>query len=284
MGKKKSNLIPIEKHKKVIRLEDRGRERVLKRGAVFFGILAVVCVLYCAGIGLYMGYGTKFFLIWGVMGIAFGGIALLCGKPAWRRKIPMPLIRLFWICFGIGLAVLILVEGLIISRCGAKANNGADYVIVLGAQWKTNGPSMVLKYRLDKALEYLQINPDAKVIVSGGRGSNEPISEAEGMYGYLVEHGIAKERILKEDTSTNTFENLRNSGALLDKAQDEVVIVTNDFHVFRAERLAKAQGFQKVQGLAANSYPPMQVHNLFREFFGVVKDFLMGNLVYWEGR
>lgn len=281
-GRERSELVPFEKNKKVIRLEDRGRERELIFGEFFFGILAFYCLLYFAGIGLFVGYGTRFFLIWGAIGIVFGGIAFLCAKPSVRRKIPVGLIRLFWICFGVGLAIFLLVEGLILSRSGAQGAQGADYVIVLGAQWRTSGPSRVLKYRLDKALEYWLQNPDAKVIVSGGQGANEPIAEADGMFAYLVQEGIPAEQILIENRSVNTYENLRFSGELLDKEQAKVVIVTNDFHVFRAEKLAQAQGYRNVCGIAAPSYALMQPNNLLREFFGVTKDFLMGNLLSWD--
>ncbi len=282
MGKKKGEIVPFEKHKRVIRLEDRGKERKLEFGGWLFGILGVLCAAYCAGIGLFLGYGTLFFLIWGVLGICFGLISLFCFKPALRRKLPAWFIKFFWICFGIALAIFLMVEGLILSRTNARAKDGADVVIVLGAQWKNNGPSMVLKYRLDAAVHYLRVNREAKVIVSGGKGANEPISEADGMYGYLVAQGISADRIIKEDKSTNTYENLGNSARLLNKEEDKVVIITNDFHLFRAEKLAKAQGYKHVSGWAADSYPPMQIHNLMREFFGVVKDFLMGNLTYWE--
>lgn len=282
MGKRGGKVIPAERQKKVIRLEDRGRERKLVGAAWTFGILAVLCVAYCVGIGLFIGYGTYFFLIWGVMGAVFGLISLLCAKPALRRRIPLSLMRLFWTCFGIGLAILLAVEGMILSRCQARGAGAADYVIVLGAQWKTSGPSKVLQYRLDETLEYLQWNPDTMVIVSGGQGPGEPIAEAEGMASYLIRAGIAPERILQENTSQNTYENLKNSALFLDKKEDTVVIVTNNFHVFRAERLARGLGYAKATGQAADSYPPMQIHNLFREFFGVVKDFFMGNMIYWE--
>lgn len=279
---KKKNLIPLEKYKRVIHVEDRGRERELKAGKLLFGIVGILCLLYCLGIRLFMGFGTSFYLIWAVMGLGCEVVAFLCAKPAIRRKIPLWILRLFWVCFGTGLALLLMVEGLVLSRCGAKADNGADYVIVLGAQWRSSGPSRVLKYRLDAAKEYLVNNPETKVIVSGGQGANEPIAEADGMRDWLLAAGIEKDRILVENTSVNTYENLRNCASLIDKETAQVVIVTNDFHVFRAEKLAQAQGYQKVQGLAADSYAPMQVHNLFREFFGVTKDFIMGNLVYWE--
>ena len=82
-----------------------------------------------------------------------------------------------------------IIEGMIVSQFHATAQEGADYVIILGAQWKTSGPSYVLQKRLDKAIEYLNANPETKVIVSGGQGYNEPISEAEGMQGYLKPPG-----------------------------------------------------------------------------------------------
>ena len=280
--RKKEKFVPMKKSENIIRLKDRGRERVLKKGAIFWGVLGALCVLYCVVIGLFMGYGSYFFLIWGAMGAGFGLISLLCAKPALRRKIPLWMIRTFWVLFGVGLGIFLFVEGLILSKCYTPAKDGADYLIVLGAQWKPEGPSMILRYRLDEAVKYLKVNRETVVIVSGGQGLNEPISEAQGMYDYLVERGIEASRIIKEDKSTSTHENLKYSGELFDKAESEVVIITNDFHVFRAEKLARAQGYQHVQGLAAASYLPMQAHNLLREFFGVVKDFLMGNMVYWE--
>lgn len=280
--RRKKKTPPMELKRNVIKLQDRGRERVLARGAICFGVLGVLCVLYCIAIRFLMGYGTNFYLIWGAMGIGFGVISFFCAKPALRRKLPAWLLRAFWICFGIALAIFLCVEGLILSRQNANAKDGAEYLLVLGAQWKQEGPSMVLRYRLDQAIHYLKVNRETKVIVSGGQGANEPISEADGMYAYLVEHGIDGSRILKEDQSTNTYENLKFSARLLDKTQNSVVIVTNGFHVFRAEKLAKAQGYLHVEGLAADSYPPMEAHNLLREFFGVVKDFCAGNMVYWE--
>lgn len=280
--KKKERVAPMKRKQNVIRIEDRVRGHALVRPAAIFGIFGVLCILYCLSIRLFMGYGSNFYLIWGALGVGFGIISLFCAKPALRNKLPKWMLKAFWICFGIGLAIFVIVEGLVLSRCNATAKDGADVLIVLGAQWKPEGPSVVLRYRLDKAVHYLKVNRDTKVIVTGGQGANEPIAEADGMYDYLVEHGIDGSRILKENRSVNTYENLRFSSELCDVQKDDVVIVTNDFHVFRAEKLARGQGYQHVQGLAADSYLPMQAHNLFREFFGVIKDFLMGNLVYWE--
>ncbi len=185
------------------------------------------------------------------------------------------------ICWGIligaGLAALLVTEGLIFTEFGAKAGPGADYCIILGAQMKAHGPSDVLKRRLDRALVYLRENPETLVIVSGCQGSNEPVSEAQGMYDYLVGAGIAPERIQMEDVSRNTCENLELSGKLLERQEDSVVLVTNNFHMYRALHLAKGAGYEHVEGLAASSYPLMLPNNLLREFFGVVKDFMAGH-------
>ena len=208
----------------------------------------------------------------------FAGLSLLAVHPAWLAKIPFWLKGAFVVCSIIGLLLLVLVEGLILSQFGAKAEAGADYMIVLGAQWKQSGPSYVLQKRLDKAITYLEQNPETIVIVSGGQGSNEPIAEAEGMKGYLMEKGIAEERILTENKSANTCQNLAYSSQLLDKENDSVVLVTNNFHMYRALSIAKKQGYLQIEGLSAGSYPAMLPNNLLREFFGVIKDFFVGNL------
>ncbi len=276
--RKKDELIPLEKQKKVIYVERRVRKSGWNAGAVVLAILAVLCMLYCLSIFFFMGYGTKFFLIWGVIAVVFGGLAYFMAHEEWKEKIPRWLKRCFLLCVTAGVLCFVGVEGLILSQWNAKATPGADYMIVLGAQWKSNGPGYMLQKRLDKAAAYLAENPDTLVIVSVGKGANEPISEAEGMKGYLMEQGIAKERILMEDASTNTRENLAYSAEFLDRGQHKVVLVTNNFHMFRALRIAEKQGYEQIEGLSAASYPGMVPNNLLRECLGVVKDCLAGNM------
>ena len=183
---------------------------------------------------------------------------------------------LFWA----GLLFFLLIEGLSVSRFWAKGEPGLDYLVVLGAQMRENGPSKALRLRLDTAYDYLLENPDTIVIVSGGRGSNEPVSEAQGMYDYLVGRGIAPERIRMEDRSRNTVENLRFSKAFMEEGAS-VGIVTNNFHVYRAERLAAGQGYGQVRGIAAPCDIAFQANNMLREFFGIMKDWLSGNMKLW---
>ena len=149
---------------------------------IFF-ILAVICIIY-AVIVRSTGSGTSFFLMW----IAIGIVLLLLGisfQMEFWKKVPhvVKVIGMVVVC--IGIVSFVFVEGCVISQMHAKGKAGLDYIIVLGAQVRENGPSPVLKYRLDKAVEYLEENPDTICIVSGGQGKNEPWSEAEGMAQYL---------------------------------------------------------------------------------------------------
>ena len=275
--RRRDELIPYNKTKRVIYVYRRGKKRPASTwvGGILLG-LGILCLLYCLFIFLFVSFGTWFFLFWGIGGLVllvWGG--LLMGQKT--EKIP----RWFKVCWGllagVSLTAFVVVEGLIFTEFGARAQPGANYCIILGAQMKTNGPSDVLKRRLDRALVYLRENPETLVIVSGCQGSNEPVSEARGMYDYLVGAGIAPERIMMEEASRNTCENLEFSGKLLNRQQNSVVLVTNNFHMFRALRLADGAGYGHVQGLAASSYPWTLPNNLLREFMGVVKDFFAGH-------
>lgn len=277
MKRTKEELTPFEKSRRVIYLENHGKNKKrVSVGAVVFGILAVPCISYCIAIGI-NGFGTKFFLVWGAMGAACILVSVILAHREFVNLLPKWLKIAVTAFFCAGLLLFAAVEGLILSRFDAQAGPGADYCVILGAQWKTNGPSEVLRRRLDRAIEYLNENPGTMVIVSGGQGKDEVISEADGMRQYLVNAGIAEDRILMEDKSTNTRENLAFSAALFDKENSSTVIVTNNFHVFRAVKIAEKQGYH-AEGLAADSVMWMLPNNLLREFLGVMKDFLAGNM------
>ena len=223
----------------------------MKKNMMVFWIcllLGILSVIYAVMVHA-TGSGTAFFLIW----IGIGIVVFLLGMI---------------VC--IGLLVFCIVEGCVISQMHADGRGGLDYIIVLGAQVRKDGPSPVLKYRLDKAVEYLNENPDTVCIVSGGQGSNEPWSEAEGMAQYLQEKGIDTARILTEDQSQTTEQNITNSKMLM-KEGASVGIVTNNFHVFRALQIAKKYGLSDVCGIAADSTPKYLPNNMLREFFAEMK-------------
>lgn len=276
---RKGELVPFTKARRVIYTKKRGGARMqISAATVILWVLGILCVLYCIGIGLFMGYGTRFFLIWGVMGAGFMGLGWVLAHKEWTHSLPAWFRTTFLAVAGAGILVFLLIEGLILAQFGAKAPDDADYCLILGAQMKSHGPSDVLRRRLDTAIAYLEENPQTMVIVSGGQGANEPVTEARGMYEYLTQRGIAPERILLEEKSGNTWENLHYSSELLDPEKDSVVLVTNNFHVFRATGIAKKMGYENLSGLAADSYPFMVPNNMLREFLGVIKDSLVGNL------
>ena len=241
-------------------------------------LLGVLFFLYFICIAFFVGHGTNFYFIWSFLGVGTILFAILWKKGLFAEYIPMGLRRLFLISVLVGGLLFALVEGCIISGFSAKGKEGLDYLVVLGAQMKANGPSKALQYRLDEAVLYLEQNEETMVIVSGGQGKDEHISEAQGMYDYLIQKGIAYDRIIMEDRSENTYQNLTYSGGFLDKEKDTVGVVTSNFHVFRAVRIAKKAGYENVWGIAARGEPFLQYNNMMREFFGVVKDFLVGNM------
>ena len=122
-----------------------------------------------------------------------------------------------------------------------------DFIVVLGAQVQGDGPSLTLKKRLDKALEFLQAHPDRTVIVSGGQGPVEAHTEASVMAQYLLAHGADASQILEEPQASNTRENLLFSAKLAEEAgfdTSRVLIVTSDFHMCRAKYIAKTLGME----------------------------------------
>lgn len=235
---------------------------------LIFTVLALLCVVY-SGMVLATGSGTSFFLVW----IGLAVLSFLFGYSIWKsfwKKVPRLVKGICIAVVAVGFTAFFIVEGCIISQMHEKGKAGLDYIIVLGAQVRESGPSAALKYRLDEAVEYLEDNPKTICIVSGGQGANEPYSEAEGMAQYLKEQGIDASRILLEDKSLNTEQNMEYSRALI-KDGASVGIITNDFHLFRAKQIARKYGLDNICGIAAKSTPVYLPNNMLREFLAEIK-------------
>ena len=187
--------------------------------------------------------GTLFFLCCGLAAVAFDSLKSLylkCRKKLWSRILCDAVIFAF--------CAVIVWSGIIVTAMTHYASRrpakGAT-AVVLGCQVNGEDPSLMLLRRLEAACAYLNDNPDAKCVVSGGKGSNEMISEAECMYRWLVDHGIDSRRIYKEDRSSNTAENIAFSAEIIEKNRldPELAVVTDGFHEMRALRLAEGKGF-----------------------------------------
>ena len=182
----------------------------------------------------------------------------------------------------VGLACAGIMEGVILSAMVKEPVKNADYVIVLGAKVNGTTPSWSLRKRIDSAAEYLRENPQCTVVASGGQGSDEGISEGLAIAQALETKGIDSGRILIEDKSTSTEENLVFSQALIEShggsAESDVVVVTSDFHMFRALRLAEKLGYTAVSGKTAKTLWLLVPQNHVREILAIGYYFVTGTL------
>lgn len=154
-----------------------------------------------------------------------------------------------------------------------EVSKGADYLIILGARVKGTVPSLALQYRIDEAANYLKENPTTIVIVSGGKGPGEDITEAEAMQTELIAQGIASSRIILEDRSTTTDENIHFSKQLIPADKEKGLLVTNDFHIYRAIKIAEQYDLE-MGGIPAKTPEVIIVKTYVREYMAITKFYL----------
>lgn len=145
-----------------------------------------------------------------------------------------------------------------------NASYNEDYIIVLGAGLNGSEPSLALRERLDKAVEYMNRNTEAEAIVTGGQGRGEMMSEAEAMSDYLVSHGIDEKRIIKEENAESTYQNFEYAKLEMEEG-GTAVFVTNDFHVVRSLQMARMHGIDAAHIGAPTSLKLLPV-SCVREF------------------
>lgn len=194
-------------------------------------------------------------------------------KPLWL-KVLLGLILAGVLAFG-------ALFGAVLYGSYDHVQGDPQVMVILGCQVKPWGPSILLQDRLDKALDYLEDYPDLTIVVSGGQGPDEHISEAQCMYDYLTEHGVDGDQILMEDQSHNTVENLRYTVDLLaEEGYDptaDVVVVSNGFHLTRVRMLWSrvCGGDYNLSTLAApSSHVPSRLKMYIREPLALVKSFV----------
>ena len=132
-----------------------------------------------------------------------------------------------------------------------KPSQHAQTMVILGSQ-VIGTPAIAsptLADRLDVAVQYLNQNPETKVVVCGGQGEDESATEASVMAKYLIDKGIEANRVYQEDKSRRTAEQFIFANRVLPLGK--TVVVTNDFHILRSIMLAKRSGVHDVSGLSA---------------------------------
>ena len=225
--------------------------------------LGILSFLYYSYIVWYTKkWNSTFSTFW----VAFGAVNIILGiavklLPDWADNCILAVSVVLWLVF-------FAVEVLVLCAMIAIPQNKAEYIIILGAQIRGKTITGSLRRRLDKGISYLQKNPQTICIVSGGKGKGEEISEAEAMADYLIEHGVASERIRLEDQSTTTCENLLFSRSYVtDMEKDKVGIISNNFHIYRAMKMARYIGYKRVFAIPASTDMVLFLNYMVREFF-----------------
>jgi len=237
---------------------------LMSTGLVNFGVVLPLCI----------GCGLIFYL-WKSQQFARWRL-----QKVWRQRVWL-LAKLL-----VGVWLLSLVLFFIFLQ---RSNNTADLsmknpaavkaIMVLGSGSLKCSASPTLAARLDLGLEWAQRLPAAKVLVTGGKNWTLPCTEGQIMGDYLRAHGLAATRIIQEERSATTYENLLFSQPLLEKnavtPHDEILIVSSDFHVLRARMIARRLGWSSVVTVGATTPLYIRYNDWLREYFSFIKGFLL---------
>ena len=207
----------------------------------------------------------------------FGGTAALIPvfsvlnrsqKPLWKgvQKMLLALLALLFAAMAVTLVFL--------WRAGQGTPDPQSPVaVVLGARVNGTKPSRSLQERIDAACDYLHAHPDAIAVVTGGKGSDEQISEAACMFRAMTEQGISPARILQEDQAVNTLENLRFSLDLIEEKTgsrpQKIALITSEYHLCRASLFARSLGLEAELIPAATGRTALRCNYYLREIFAL---------------
>ena len=233
-----------------------------------------------------------YFLKYCVPGYSFSALVCICliGLILFYTVMPMVgqkfpalagiVTRIFTVFLMLGLLVVGITEAVLIHASFGDPKEQVEYMVVLGAKVNADGPSVSLWDRICGAYEYLEEHPDVIAVVSGGQGTDEPITEAECMYRELVNLGIDPKRILREEEATSTWENFKFSLDLIEEKTGtrprKLGVLSSEYHLFRASLFAKACGVEFVGIPAKTSRPSQAINHFMREVAGVWHYILLG--------
>ena len=228
---------------------------------------------------VFTGYSFSALVLCALMGIIiFYNTARLL-----KGRFPKPVkavTTVFTVILCIGLLVVGITEALIIRASFGSPGESCEYVVVLGAKVRHDGPSVSLKNRIDGAYDYLTEHPGAIAIVSGGKGGDEPMTEAECMYTELIAMGIDPDRVWMEDKATSTWENLKFSLDLIESRTGsrpaKIGLLSSEYHLFRAGLFARDQGVEAVGIPARTTIISQMINHFMREVAGVWHYLILG--------
>ena len=249
---------------------------VLRVISLFLGVACIVLfmpplVMYRI---LYIGNATG--LLVGMVLIIYGLFAGVVNRgisSLWSSTSGKVLVCLAGCLLAAALIMAIIISMLILNAAGTKPA-GNETLIILGCQVKGTKPSLMLTERLNAATTYMDEHKEVICILSGGKGEDEGISEALCMYNYLIEHGVDENRLIMEDRSTSTRENLQFSLDIINERglKKDVAIVTNEFHEYRAFKIAEKLGLNP-KAVPARTHWWLFSTYFVREWYGVISLF-----------
>lgn len=239
---------------------------------ILYGAAAVFCLLYYLPCALWWGWYPRELAV--VLAAGLGSAGLLAVTAV------RGMTGILWVCFVLFLLCLLLflaVEGLVLrGMCPPKPEKEPGWILVPGYKPRKGRTPAVLQARIDRAGAWLRDNPGRRAILSGGyTGGGEP--EAQRMLQLLIRAGADPARLVKEESSTTTQENMRFCRRLT--GTDTIGLVTNGFHLYRAAAEARKAGFRRVVPIRADNGPGWLLpYHMAREFLTILSDKLNGYL------
>ena len=234
--------------------------------SILFVVLAALSLMYYAVCIAYAWIGVSWLWIWPLFSLFCIVRAVMIRRgisvPGWLKTAYLTIMAVFILLFCI-------VETGVITAMNVQPESDLDYIITLGAAIRNGEPTSPLLLRINRTIEYMQENPDTILIASGGKGPAEDRSEAACIAEYVTDAGISPDRIILEDRSSDTEENICNSFKFIPEGS-RVGIVTSSFHIKRALRIVELNGYQ-AKGVPAVTLLPLGIHYTVREFFGIVQ-------------
>ena len=238
-------------------------------------IIGIISITYFILVNLTFGY-TTFSVFYLFIGLIMVGYSLFY-KKLHAINVFDKFFKWFKIVLIIGMAIFLVTQACIVMY-SKNSIVKSDYIVVLGAGVRGETITTTLRDRLNATLDYVEkINYDGDIIVSGGMGPGETITEAEAMRRYLVENGISNDKIFLEDKSTNTYENFKYSKDVIERISNKnvdessIMFITTDFHALRSNMIAKRNGYEDVNSYTSKTKWYLVPSMYAREFFALGK-------------
>ena len=264
-----------------------GRKSIAQRkeaGKIGFHIGPWLVCLLLAALAFFLkfmvpGYSFSALVCCGILAlIAFYEVTRLL-LPRYPREMKK-LRRFVSVCLVIGLVLFAVTEGFILEASFGDPKESVDYMVVLGAKVRTDGPSVSLWDRIYAAADYLEAHPETIAVCSGGQGPDEPMTEARAIYEELVNLGIDPDRIWLEEEATSTWGNLNLTLDLIEEKTGErpakLGILSSEYHLFRAGMQARECGVEPIGIPAPTSRLSQRINHFMREVAGVWHYLLLG--------